>query len=226
MTFLFTSLLIGLAGLSTPTPEPGPVFKPEMVPTTAVRTAAFVPTGWLLEKQISGDLNGDNRPDPVLMLVERPSASAPEARRERALVVLINEPSGQLRRVAASGTALYCTGCFNSDRTAAPDLAITKGTLAVRHLSGVAQTLDVTQRYRFEAGRVRLVGESVMQSSRLKLDTTYKRTDYLTGQQQTEHIVADPADPNGAKQLVTRKEAKVPTAPRFLEDVNVASLNL
>ncbi|MCC3158294.1 hypothetical protein LJ737_13680 [Hymenobacter sp. 15J16-1T3B] len=219
-------MLIGLAGLTTPNPESGPAFKADMVPATATRATAFVPAGWLLEKQISGDLNGDNRPDPVLMLVERPSASAPEARRERALVVLINEPTGQLRRVATSGTALYCTGCFASDRTVAPDLAISKGTLSVRHLSGVEQSLDVTQRYRFDNGRVRLVGESVMQSSRLKLDTTYKRTDYLTGQQQTEHIVADPADPSGAKQLVTRKEAKVPTAPRFLEDVNVASLNL
>lgn len=222
MIFLFTALLAGLGGPA----EPVSTFKPEMVPTTAGRATAFIPTGWMLEKQVGGDLNGDARPDAVLMLVERPSASAPEARRERALVVLLNEPSGQLRRVAASGTALYCTGCFASDRTAAPDLSISKGTLAVRHVSGATQTLDLTQRYRFEEGRVRLVGESVMQSSRLKLDTTYKRIDYLTGQQQTEHIVADPNDPSGAKQLVTRKDAKVPTTPRFLEDVKVGDLVL
>ncbi|OON68828.1 hypothetical protein B0919_11655 [Hymenobacter sp. CRA2] len=212
------------------TPEPGPVFKADMLPAKAVRPAAFIPNGWMLEKQLNSDLNGDNRPDPVLMLVERPSPTAPEARRERALVVLLAEANGQFRRVAASGAALYCTGCFASDRTAAgmPELSITKGVLAVRHVSGVDQTLDLTQRYRFESetGRVRLIGESLMLSSRLKLDTTYKRTDYLTGQQQTEHITADPADKSGAKQLVTRKDGKVPTAPRYLEDVKVGDLML
>lgn len=226
MTFLFTSLMSGLLGLTTPAAEPVPVFKPDMVPAAAPRTAAFIPAGWMLEKQVSGDLNADNRPDAVLMLVERPSATAPEARRERALVVLLNESTGQLRRVAASGTALYCTGCFASDRTVTPDISISKGTLAVRHISGATQTLDLSQRYRFEDGRVRLVGETVTQSSRLKLDTTYKRTDYLTGQQTTEHITADPADASGAKQLVARKDAKVPTTPRFLEDVKAGDLVL
>lgn len=225
MSLLLTTLLASLPLAVNPA-EPAPVFKADMVPAAAPRSAAFIPVGWMLEKQVAGDLNGDNRPDAVLMLVERPSPSAPEARRERALVVLLNEPTGQLRRVAASGTALYCTGCFASDRTATPDISIVKGTLTVRHLSGATQTLDLSQRYRFENGRVRLVGESVTQSSRLKLDTTSRRTDYLTGQQQIEHITSDPADASGTKQLVTRKDAKVPTTPRFLEDVQAGELSL
>jgi hypothetical protein len=229
MTFLFTSLLAGLASLTTP-PETVTGFKADMVPAKAVRPAAFIPAGWLLEKQVTGDLNGDNRPDPVLMLVERPSPSAPELRRQRALVVLIAEPSGQFRRVAASGTALYCTGCFESDRGngGAPELSISKGVLSVRHVSGAQQTLDLTQRYRYEPGadRVRLISDNVLQSSRLKLDTTVKRTDYLTGQQQVEHITADPADASGAKQLFSRKDGKVPTAPRYLEDIKVGDLAL
>ncbi|GAB2953472.1 hypothetical protein GCM10027048_18310 [Hymenobacter coalescens] len=227
MNILFTSLLAGFAAFATPA-EPGPVFKAELLPAKAARPVAFIPTGWLLEKQVSGDLNGDNRPDPVLMLVERPSPTAPEARRERALVVLLAGTDGQFRRVAASGTALYCTGCFESDRGAGgtPELSIVKGVLSVRHVSGVQQTLDLTQRYRYEptTGRVQLVGENTILSSRLKLDTTFKRTDYLTGQQQIEHITADPSDKSGAKQTVNRKEAKVPTTPRYLEDVNVSDL--
>lgn len=221
MNFLLPALLIGLAAPA----EPGPVFKAELLPAKAPRPTAFIPTGWMLEKQLSGDLNGDSRPDPVLMLVERPSATAPEARRERALVVLLAEPTGQFRRVAASGTALYCTGCFQSDRGTggAPELSISKGVLSVRHISGAQQTTDLTQRYRYEAkaDRVQLVGESQLLSSRLKLDTTVRRLDYLTGQEQIEHITADPADPSGARQVVTRKEGKVPTKPRYLEDVNV-----
>jgi hypothetical protein len=225
MIFLFTALLAAFNGPATP-PETTSTFRPDMVPAKAVRTAAFIPTGWMLEKQISGDLNGDGRPDPVLMLAERPSPTAPEAKRERALVVLLSEPSGQFRRVAASGTALYCTGCFESDPGAGgtPTLSIEKGVLSVRHLSGVQQTVDLTQRYQYDkaADRVRLVAESLMLSNRQKLDATAKRTDFLTGQQQTERITRDPADASGTKQLVTRKDAKVPTTPRYLEDINVS----
>ncbi|RTQ46266.1 hypothetical protein EJV47_22315 [Hymenobacter gummosus] len=225
MIFLFTALLAALHGPSTPA-DVTSTFRADMVPAKGVRTAAFIPTGWMLEKQISGDLNGDSRPDPVLMLAERPSPTAPEAKRERALVVLLSEPSGQFRRVAASGTALYCTGCFDSDRgtSGTPELSIVKGVLSVRHISGVQQTVDLTQRYQFDKAtdRVRLVAENLLLSSRLKLDTTAKRTDYLTGQQTTERITSDPADASGTKQLVTRKDAKVPTTPRYLEEVNVS----
>lgn len=229
MVFLFTALLLGLRGLTTPA-EPASAFKAEMVPAKAVRPAAFIPNGWMLEKQLSGDLNGDGRPDPVLMLAERPSPTAPEAKRDRALLVLLSEPSGQFRRVAASGTVLYCTGCFESERGTGgtPELSLSKGQLSIRHISGAKQTLDVTQRFEYDKAtdRMRLVAESLLLSSRQKLDTTAKRTDYLTGQQQTERITLDPSDPSGTKQLVTRKDAKVPTTPRFLEDVHVSNLNI
>src|SRR5436309_2912804 len=36
------------------------------IPTTAARTSGFVPAGWKMEEQITGDLNGDSKPDYVL----------------------------------------------------------------------------------------------------------------------------------------------------------------
>jgi hypothetical protein len=225
MTILFSALWVGLTTFGLPL-DTKPAFNAALLPAKAARTAAFIPTGWLLERQISGDLDGDQRPDPVLMLIERPSPTAPEAQRERALVVLLADNTGQLRRVAASGTVLYCTGCHGSasDASGTPQLTIKNGTLAIRHVAGTTETLELTQRFRYEpaAGRMRLIGEDQTRNERGTVKTTLKRTDYLTGQQQTERIYPDPNDKSGTRQLTSRTETKVPTTPRYLEDVRAS----
>ncbi|KAA9332464.1 hypothetical protein F0P96_13415 [Hymenobacter busanensis] len=223
---IFLSALL-VAPLLCADPVTDRVFKPELLPAKAARPMAFVPAGWMLERQAAGDLNADKRPDQVLLLVERPSA-APDAKRERAVVVLLAEPTGQFRRVGAAGAVLPCVGC---DETAAgtdgvPELAISKGQVSLRHIAGNAQTTDRTLRFRYEstADRVRLVGEDHIRSSRQVLDTTVRHTDFLTGQQQTERIYADPKAQGSTRQLTSRSTATVPTAPRYLEDLNLNTL--
>ncbi|KUG09705.1 hypothetical protein [Solirubrum puertoriconensis] len=223
-TFLIAAALLGplqvtLAQAATP-------FDPAALPAKAARTAAFVPTGWLLERQISGDLNGDKRADPVLVLVERPSPTAPEARRERAVVVLLADATGQMQRVAASGKVLYGIGgpdlLVSSDKI--PEIKIDKGVLTVRHISGTEQNLEFTHRFSYEpsTSKMRLVGEEQIKSNRQTLDTTIKTTDYVTGKQRSERVFRDPADPAGQRQLTSRKDVTVPTATkRYLEDVDV-----
>ncbi|WP_400191800.1 hypothetical protein [Hymenobacter sp. B81] len=225
MNFLSTAALC--SGLLLAPSEP--VFKADLLPQKGSRAVAFVPAGWMLERQAAGDLNADKRPDQVLLLVERPSG-APDAHRERALVVLLAEPTGQFRRVGAAGGVLPCLGCAETSAGAdgIPEISIAKGGLSVRHIAGNDQTMDLTLRFRYEptAGRVRLVGEDHIKSSRVKLDTRVRHTDFLTGQQQTDHIYADPNDKAGTRQLTSRSTAKVPTTPVYLEDVSAQNLNL
>ncbi|UYZ60982.1 hypothetical protein [Hymenobacter latericus] len=220
-----------LGPLQTKPAQAAIAFDAASLPTKAARTAAFVPTGWLLERQISGDLNGDKRADPVLVLVERPSPTAPEARRERAVVVLLADAAGQLQRVAASGQLLYGIGgpdlLISSDKM--PDVKVEKGALVVRHISGTEQNLELTHRFSYDTGtnKMRLVGEEQIRSNRQTLDTTIKSTDYLTGKQRSERVYRDPADPAGQRQLTSRKDVTLPkTAKRYLEDVDVRKATL
>ncbi|AYA37035.1 hypothetical protein D3Y59_08190 [Hymenobacter oligotrophus] len=233
MTTACTLLWLTAAWLSSSQTKPGPsapaAFEPTALPAKAARTAAFVPTGWLLERQVSGDLNGDKRADPVLVLIERPSTTAPEARRERAVVVLLADAAGQLQRVAASGRVLYGSGgpdpLISADKM--PEIKVENGMLVVRHLSGTEQNLEFTHRFAYDTGskKMRLASEEQIKSNRQTLDTTIRSSDYLAGKQRTERVYRDPADPDGRRQLTSRKDATLPKAPkRYLEDVDVRKI--
>lgn len=228
MHFPLTLLLTGWLAGSSVTTETDQVFKADMLPAKAARPMAFVPAGWLLERQVAGDLNADKRPDQVLLLVERPS-DAPDAKRERAVVVLLAEPAG-FRRVGAAGAVVPCVGCAETSVGAdgVPEMAISKGQLSIRHIAGNAQTVDMALFFRYEptASRVRLVAQHHVKSNRKGIDTTVRHSDFLTGQQVTERIYADPNDKGGTRQLTSRKEAKVPTTPRFLEDLKLGEISL
>lgn len=67
-----------LAGLATSAAAAPPVIPPVTYPTLA-RTAStaegFAPTGWTVEQRQSGDLNGDGRPDLVLILRDTSAAN-------------------------------------------------------------------------------------------------------------------------------------------------------
>lgn len=74
----FFAAFLALTSLAQPAPAgaaaPGELVIPPATYPNLARSAAaadgFVPAGWSLEKQQSGDLNGDGRPDLVLVLRE------------------------------------------------------------------------------------------------------------------------------------------------------------
>jgi hypothetical protein len=47
-----------------------PVVKFPMLPKMGINAAAFTPAGWVLRQQASGDLNGDGKPDLVLLFAD------------------------------------------------------------------------------------------------------------------------------------------------------------
>src|ERR1044072_2549777 len=64
----------------------------KLVPAQAKDAKAFVPAGWKIEEQLTGDLNGDARPDQVLKLVEDRRDKNDEGmptERGRALIIAI-----------------------------------------------------------------------------------------------------------------------------------------
>ncbi|KAA9332465.1 hypothetical protein F0P96_13420 [Hymenobacter busanensis] len=145
-------MLFSASGL-TAQPATPPLLDPKRVPLTAKKPADFVPAGWQLEQQLSGNLNADARPDRVLMLVEKATINDNSVDRNRALLVLLAQPDGSLKRVGVGPKALYCTGCFGAlagPEGGTPELSFDRGSLLVEHMAGSRFMTVQTQRFRYE----------------------------------------------------------------------------
>ncbi|KUG09706.1 hypothetical protein [Solirubrum puertoriconensis] len=191
------------------------------LPATAAQVAAFVPKGWKLERQLSGDLNTDKRPDKVLMLIEQQSPDPQDDTRYRALMVLLTQPDGNLRRVGVGSKLLYCTSCFGAlgGEGIQPELSIERGVLLVSHYAGSRWAYNVLQRFRFEpnSSRVRLIGEDYTSVDRANGSSKSLSTNMLTGQQVLQVQPAE-GQPQPAPQ---RRTVRVPKL--YLEDVDPES---
>ncbi|UYZ60981.1 hypothetical protein [Hymenobacter latericus] len=188
------------------------------LPLAAAQPAAFVPKGWQLEQQLSGDLNADQRPDKVLMLIEQQSPDPDDDTRYRALVVLLTQPNGSLQRVGVGGKLLYCTSCFGAlgGEGTRPELRIARGVLLVSHYAGSRWAYQVLQRFRYEGatGRMRLIGEDYTSTDRASGASKSLSTNMLNGQQVIE---AQPAE-GQPKTAPQRRTVRVPKL--YLEDVD------
>ncbi|MCC3158293.1 hypothetical protein LJ737_13675 [Hymenobacter sp. 15J16-1T3B] len=194
----------------------------EQLPVTARQPTAFVPAGWRIESRLGGDLNADQRPDSVLVLVEssEEEPGAADVNRNRALVVMLAQPSGAFQRVGVGVGALYCTKCLSRDssRVGTPGVSLVRGDILVKHRAGTNQRLTQTQHYRYEnaSGRVRLVVEDYSCLDRANATFVSATTDFLTGQQivrrGTGHWYFTMAKP-------TTRAVEVPLL--YLEDVNL-----
>ena len=108
---MFAPLLAAFAAVSFPAPAQDlpPVAIPSIV-ATAPDAAGFVPRGWRLEMQATGDLDADARPDLALLLRgDDPAARIPARMCDdpfdtnpRILVIALSVPGGGYRRVVAN----------------------------------------------------------------------------------------------------------------------------
>jgi hypothetical protein len=84
------------------------------LPRTAAAIREFVPSGWMIEAQVEGDLNKDLVPDLAVTLVEQMPANADKdnlPERQRALLVLFKTADGKFSRAALANKVLLCTRC-------------------------------------------------------------------------------------------------------------------
>jgi hypothetical protein len=129
------------------------------LPKRGATPGVFVPKGWSVELKVEGDLDADQNPDQVLVLLE----DAPEDDRERALVVLLRRDTGYVLGGSNSGL-LPCWGCSGvkgGDGT--PSIEIKKGVLLVDQISGSRFFTTRLSRFRWHRSRrvFELIGEDV-----------------------------------------------------------------
>lgn len=219
-------MLLALCAAVCAQDEPRRLLASEAVPAEGASARAFVPRGWTLESEVSGDLNGDGLPDAALRLVEdrpRENAEGVPNERARALVIIFARPEGGFRRAAVAARLLSCTTCAGV--LGDPDgrnitLEIKKGVLNVSQLSGSREMTELTQRFRYDAAsrRFLLIGEDVTTTDRLNGNSTRESSNYLTGVKLTQTYRS--RKPDADPVLVSTRTSRLVVRRRFIEEID------
>lgn len=200
------------------------------VPIQGASTRSFVPSGWLLEKEWKGDMDGDGRDDALVAVLaeERKDAQGEPIDRERALLALLAGADGRWRRVGTGDRGLQCHGCgggmLNGTDWGLADIKIEKGIIVVDQIGGSRWTNASTLRFRYDSkeDRVSLIGADLSDFDRANGEETVTSTNYLTG----DRIVTGRRIEEEGKGMrkVSEKRRKIAVPPIFLEEVDMYSL--
>ena len=159
------------------------------VPAVAGNVKEFVPSGWKIEEQLTGDLNGDGVSDHALKLVEdKPAKDQDDVaiERSRALVIALGQKDGKLGRAGIAAKLLQCTRCggaFYGVVEAEANVSIEKGTLVVQQDHGGRELTNTSYQFRYdpETQRFVLIGFDYSSADRMTAQVISESTNYLTG---------------------------------------------
>ena len=196
----------------------------KQVPVEGSAAQDFAPRGWKIEEEIKGDLNADSRPDTVVKLIEDLPAETSDGAlndRYRALLVLAGGADGKLQRVGAATRLLRCTGCGGVlGDPGGGDVKIEKGVLIISQLYGSRESVDITQRFRYDPRlkRFMLIGEDVENRDRAVGTSVIESSNYLTGVKTIKETRYN--QKNDRDVVVSSTTKRIPTKKRFLEDID------
>jgi hypothetical protein len=148
------------------------------VPKRGATPGAFVPKGWSVEVTVEADLDADQNPDRVLVLLE----DGPEDDRERAALVLLKRGSGYV--LGGSNVGLLpcfgCSGAKGGDGT--PSLEVRKGVLLVDQIAGSREFTARLSRFRWHKTRrvFELIGEDIHSGDAVTGASTSLSCNFLT----------------------------------------------
>lgn len=160
---LLLSVIIFTAAARAAAQGEGAQFSAPPIPDTAVSAAGFVPEGWRLAGSAEGDLNGDGRPDLVVVAAHDEEQSEPNEttwQEPRLLVLALRDAGGELRRSAVSTGAVMCRGCGGAFGDPFADVSVERGAVVVDHYGGSRERWSFVDRFRYEGGRWVHIGET------------------------------------------------------------------
>jgi hypothetical protein len=186
----------------------------------------FVPIGWIIESVIENDLNGDNKPDVVLALIESLPQMTEERTspgRNRALVILLQTKTGGFHRVALARRLLRCSTCFGTmagPEGGGAEIKVIKRVILVEELWGSRETVSTRLSFRYDSQsrRVVLIGEDIERFDRATGSRLRKSSNFLTGIKLTEAERYDEKLDRLIK--VHTEKQRIPKIKRFIEDID------
>ncbi|MEP7342432.1 MAG: hypothetical protein ABI977_32190 [Acidobacteriota bacterium] len=195
------------------------------LPRMAAAVREFVPSGWMIEAQVEGDLNKDSVPDLAITMVEQMPANADKdnlPERQRALLILFKTTDGKLSRAALADKVLLCTRCggaFYGVVETPANVQIAGGVIIVRQEYGSREVTQETLRFRYdpEAGRFAFIGADVKSNDRATGETVTESTNLLTGVKLTARAKIN--EKTGKQTPAASKSQRVSRSRKFIEDV-------
>lgn len=185
------------------------------LPATAQTLRDFVPAGWSVENQVSGDLNGDGLADIAAVVVEgKDSAGADD--RQRGLIVLLASAGKGYSLLGSNDKLLQCQGCGGVKDGV--NLTIKNGVLVVSQYSGSREYSVYTWRFRLDAAsqRLQMIGVDEEEADGMVGKGSTISTNLLTGQQISETYQYDQS--RDRKIILSSKKGKVAKSVTLLED--------
>ena len=183
-----------------------------LIPAQGKDVGDFVPKGWKIEEQLKSDFDADGRPDYLIKLIEDKPARDKDDNpidRARALVIAMQDNSGNYTRAAVADRLLQCTGCggaFYGVVEAPANVEVdSKGVIVVSQDHGSREVSNTTYRFRYDAASRRfvLIGFDYVENDRATAKVKSDSTNYLTGVRKT-----------------NKRTSTVPKTKIFLDDVD------
>ncbi|PXX41521.1 hypothetical protein [Undibacterium pigrum] len=208
----FAALLLGTVLHQGSQAQQSTVFGKKM-PATGQALQDFVPSGWKVENQVSGDLNADGVADIAAVLVEGKNTADD---RQRGLIVLSASTGKGYSVLGSNGKLLQCQGCGGIKDGV--NLTIKNGVLIVSQYSGSREYSVYTWRFRLDAAsqRLQMIGIDEEEADGMVGKGATVSTNLLTGQQITESYQYD--EKRDRKVILSSKKAKVAKSVTLLED--------
>lgn len=191
------------------------MFFSKKLPATAPALRDFVPQGWVVESQVSGDLNGDGVADIAAVLVEGKSSADD---RQRGLIVLQAIAGKGYSVLGSNGKMLQCQGCGGVKDGV--NVNVKNGVLIVSQFSGSREYSVSTWRFRLDAAsqRLQLIGLDEEEADGMVGKGSTVSTNLLTGQQISESYQYD--EKRDRKVILSSKKSKVTKGGTLLEDTD------
>jgi hypothetical protein len=223
--FLVITLPLIFPGSTTFAQDEAAQIDKSRVPAQASSPEKFAPSGWKIEEQVIGDLNGDGISDYALKLVEakpEKNADGDPTERGRALVIALATKDGQLARAAVADRLLQCTRCggaFYGVVETPTEVTIEKGVVVVQQDHGSREVTNTTYRFRYEpaTGKFLLIGFDLANADRATAQVVSESLNYLTGAREETRS-------KGEKDLKTR--SAIPRRKIYLDDISAEDMEI
>lgn len=174
----FILLLIGDKGMAGEAGIPLP-----SLPQKGKTVQDFVPKGWHLLAQTTGELNKADKEVTALALASDAENVPLEKLQEtpRLLVLLFQAPEERLQLSALSDKVLLCKACGGVFGDPFEGLSIERGVVVVKHYGGSSDRWAYVYRFRYQEGDWFLIGKTESTHNVFSLASSETDTNFLTG---------------------------------------------
>lgn len=178
----------------------------------------FIPQGWEIEKEVSGDLNHDELADRVLQIAEVGDSGA----RPRSLLILKATASGW-EKIATAPKLLLCSSCagmMGGQKGQHIRLEIKDGVLIVQQLTGSRHAIAMTHRFWIDRSsqKMVLIGEDLAPYDRINGNRILDSRNFLNGKRIVQETQGQR---NGQEKLIRTQTLKVSRDLMAIESVDI-----